>query len=182
MMAQTTNFLIKCACGCGNELLQYDSKGRPRRFINSHQWSKPGPLNPQWKGGRWIDGRGYMRVLRHGHPRANTYGIVFEHIVVYEEHYKCCIPRWGVIHHKDGNKSNNHWRNLELTSNGKHTTIHSRLDMSDRICSKCNLSDTGIETLKSGYRAAHWYRDDNGGFMCKKCYHKLHWQHRTMTS
>src|SRR5215469_8552356 len=101
-MAQTSNFLIKCACGCGQELTERDNQGRPRRFLPYHcQASKKGSLNSNWKGGRFVVGRtGYVKILKHGHPRANAMGQVFEHIIAYEEHYKCCVLRWGHIHHK----------------------------------------------------------------------------------
>jgi hypothetical protein len=31
-----SNPLIDCACGCGSRLEQFDSSGRPRRFITGH--------------------------------------------------------------------------------------------------------------------------------------------------
>ena len=36
------------------------------------------------KNGRWVDYRGYVRLLRPGHSRANLKGQVMEHFVVWE--------------------------------------------------------------------------------------------------
>lgn len=128
-----------------------------------------GSLNGNWKGGKYVDPRGYVLILSPNYHRKVAHCYAFEHWLVYEEHYKCCILPWGNIHHKDGNKSNNNWWNLELLDNSKHVTKHVRLNMGGRVCSSCGSDKTNFETLKSGYRTAHWGRDGNGGFLCNKC-------------
>ena len=48
------------------------------------------------------------------------------HTVVYEEKHKCTVL-WelgGIIHHKNHNKTDNRWYNLELMSNTEHTRLH----------------------------------------------------------
>ncbi len=37
-----TNTMIECACGCGNKLAQYDSRGRVRKFLPGH-WPRIQP-------------------------------------------------------------------------------------------------------------------------------------------
>jgi 5-methylcytosine-specific restriction endonuclease McrA len=43
------NEIIKCGCGCGNDLLKYAPNGRERRFVHGHQaclYRKPGERPP----------------------------------------------------------------------------------------------------------------------------------------
>lgn len=35
------NILVECACGCGKLLSSIDKKGRPRKFIHNHHFSRP---------------------------------------------------------------------------------------------------------------------------------------------
>lgn len=129
-----------------------------------------GTTNGNWSGGKYVDQRGYVLILspNHYHKVARCYA--YEHTLAYEEHYQCCVLPWGHVHHKDGNKSNNDWHNLELLGNSKHVTKHVRLDKSNRQCSFCGSKETIIETLKTGYRTAHWYGDGKGGHLCNKCH------------
>lgn len=63
--------------------------------------------------------------------RTNTYGYYVScekrpnilHRVIWEE-YHGKIPAGYIVHHKDGNKTNNSIENLELMERGKHTSIH----------------------------------------------------------
>jgi hypothetical protein len=34
------NPTISCACGCGGLFLKYDSEGRPRKYLPSHNWRR----------------------------------------------------------------------------------------------------------------------------------------------
>lgn len=44
-----------------------------------------GPGNPNWKGGRVVDPRGYVLVKNLSHPRADVRGYVYEHVLIAEE-------------------------------------------------------------------------------------------------
>lgn len=46
------------------------------------------------------------------------------HRLFYEDYHKCTLLPNAVIHHKDGNKLNNQYENLELISHGKHMMLH----------------------------------------------------------
>ena len=78
----------------------------------------------QWKGGRKITPKGYVQILKKGHPRADSNGYVLEHILVWEKYTGMQIPDGMVIHHLDGNKTNNHISNLCLMTFGGHSTYH----------------------------------------------------------
>ena len=90
-------------------------------FPRLHNICPPsGEDNPAWNGGRILRG-GYVFVRRPNHPNANCNGYVEEHRLVVEEHLgRYLLPR-EVVHHIDGNRSNNDIANLEVfESNGVH--------------------------------------------------------------
>ena len=43
------NAIIECACGCGSQLLRYDSEHRPRRCLHGHCLRTTGPGRPKRK-------------------------------------------------------------------------------------------------------------------------------------
>lgn len=52
-------------------------------------------------------------------------GYVREHRLVYEQHNKCSLLKWTVIHHKNGIKTDNRIENLEpVKNNAQHHLLH----------------------------------------------------------
>lgn len=78
-----------------------------------------GSLRPSWKGGRSKNVHGYVRLLSHGHPRADRWGYVFEHILVMENHLGRFLSTKETIHHRNGIRDDNRLDNLELRT-GQH--------------------------------------------------------------
>lgn len=68
--------------------------------------------------------QGYILVKCPDHPRADSKGYVFEHILVWETHHGKPVPDGYVVHHKDKDKTNNAPTNLVAMSNGEHTAMH----------------------------------------------------------
>lgn len=127
--------LIQCACGCGQNLISVDKKGRDRKFIHGHNarskhwyWpeaskeklsatlvgAKQGEENPHWKGGRYKDRWSYIWVLQPDHPYATKAGYVREHRLVLEQKLGRFLTPEETPHHINGIKDDNRPENLEL--------------------------------------------------------------------
>jgi hypothetical protein len=82
--------------------------------------------NPNWHGGRRVDGRGYIEInVGLGHPMASkNRRYVGEHRLV----MAAVLGRWltsdEIVHHKDEDKQNNDPANLELRTRAEHMRIH----------------------------------------------------------
>lgn len=78
-----------------------------------------------WEGGRYVKD-GYVFIKDESHPKAELMkGYVREHILVMERHLGRYLNPLEVIHHKNGNRSDNRIENLELCKNqAEHNTKH----------------------------------------------------------
>lgn len=103
------------------------------RLIRRHGWQscstgpRRGELHPGWKGGRHLDKSGYVLVYQPDHPYARRMGYknsrkyVLEHRLVVEQHLGRTLTRQEVVHHKNGDRTDNRLENLELfDSNPSH--------------------------------------------------------------
>lgn len=166
-----------CACGCGTEIYQ---KGyyRISRFIQGHNaflrvgtanpnYGKRGPETSTYKTGRTLSGDKKYWILsgKQGYPRADKAGRIYEHVFVYQEHYKVCLLKGTEIHHKNKNGLDNRISNLEAVSESNHTKIHHpKKDRENTFCIICGGKTT---TDKRGYDRWHKYQD---GYRCDICY------------
>lgn len=76
-----------------------------------------------WKGGRRMSGN-YMTIHVPDHPRADNSGYVMEHRLVAEERLGRFLEPNEIVHHKDGNKTNNSPENLEVLTRSEHVQKH----------------------------------------------------------
>lgn len=87
-------------------------------------------LSPRWRGGRKTRPDGYVRVIAPvGHPariehRATGLAYVLEHRLVVERHIGRYLTDDEVVHHIDGNPSNNSIENLAIMSKVEHGKLH----------------------------------------------------------
>lgn len=73
-------------------------------------------------------GGGYMYARTEPkHPNANSKGLYPLHRVIVENRLGRLLDRKEVVHHKDGNKSNNSDCNLELMTVSNHSKHHSKV-------------------------------------------------------
>ena len=80
--------------------------------------------NPAWKGGRILLKTGYIRVrlmpedpmwaMGNHNKGADKSGYVLEHRLVMAQHLGRCLKSWEVVHHINGDRTDNRIENLEL--------------------------------------------------------------------
>jgi len=128
-------WLCRCDCGTvktihGSSLTRQAKATKSCGCLNKERVSQAvsGKHNLRWKGGIRKHADGYIEILKKDHPRANSHGYVMQHILVMESMTRNPIPKGAVIHHCNGNKSDNRPFNLRLfPSQSKHFEYHKRL-------------------------------------------------------
>lgn len=93
--------------------------------------------NPNWKGGRYLDGCGYIMINNRSNQRKH------EHRILMEQKLGRKLTKLEVIHHIDGNRSNNNLSNLYLFST---SSEHSLYEGKIKLLSKQLL--VGLITLE----------------------------------
>lgn len=73
-----------------------------------------------WKGGKYTDKDGYIRILQPGHPAATQIGYVLEHRLVMERKIGRFLRSTEVVHHINGIRNDNRIENLELMGKSEH--------------------------------------------------------------
>ena len=100
-------------------------------------------------------GVGYMYCYNPSHPLANKAGKVYEHRYVMSKHLGRWLTTEEVVHHKDGDKTNNKLENLELTNHQEHAILHAIENgcvYSTKNCQYCNKKFTITESKHSQSR------------------------------
>lgn len=121
----------------GREVWAYQYGGKKRLGSAAHNW----------RGGRHKTASGYIYVYKPEHPYANKQGCVMEHRLVMEEHIGRYIRRHEVVHHLDGNHSNNAIENLELTGIGQHISNHFH-DSFETVALRKRIEELEAQLLK----------------------------------
>ena len=154
---------IYCADGCGQLIPSIDRHGRPCKYKIGHGNRTISKGLPD---GKSMSSKGYINSKDPSHKFATKRGVVRDHRLSYEEYNKCCLLPWSVVHHKDGDKTNNGGSNLEaFFSNGKHMRETYRKDTSGRFCADCGTNNT--KKNKKGVKI--WYEIYMSIWLCKKC-------------
>ena len=86
-----------------------------------------GQNNPAWKGGRHIDGGGYVqiKILPNDffYSMVSIRGYIPEHRLVMAKHLGRCLHGWEIVHHKNHIKDDNRTENLQLVTDDRHKQI-----------------------------------------------------------
>lgn len=116
------------------------------------QWGFDGKRanNPNFTGGKYVDDKGYIRVLMPEHPHSNR-GYVYEHRLVVERELGRYLQPWESIHHINEIKIDNRWENLYLTTVPEHSSIHREGKKKTKKVRK-KLRDSAKERMKSNKR------------------------------
>lgn len=82
-----------------------------------------GELNPRWKGGISKNSGGYL-ILNSLKK--------YLHRIVWEENFGK-IPSGLIVHHKNGDKTDNRIKNLEIVSRAEHNKLHDPMGWKNHI-------------------------------------------------
>lgn len=126
-----------CECGCG-QLTRVPTKnltsrgwikGKPLRFISGHNSKgETGKQNKSWRGGRFMDGKGYIWIYAPDHPHADMKGYVMEHLMVTSAALGKPLPTGAIVHHHNENRQDNSNGNLVICpGRGYHMLLHARM-------------------------------------------------------
>lgn len=115
-----------------------------------------------------IGKRGYIWVIRKGHPRANRDGYVSEHVLIAERAINRFLEAHHPIHHVDRNPANNSNANLVICEDqAYHKLLHQRQSALDACgnpnamrCDICHTYDRQeeIRTYSYGRGPGHYGR------------------------
>lgn len=112
---------------------------------------RKGATNPNFKSGKYIDEKGYVRVLRPKHPHNNR-GYCYEHRLVVEQRLGRYLETSEVIHHISEIKTDNRWENLFVTTISEHSAIHREGKRDGMVASKARRQTIRKKRKKSGGR------------------------------
>ena len=73
---------------------------------------------------RFVSTDGYAYIYCPSHPKAKPGGNVLEHRYVMENHLRRYLAKEEVVHHVNGDKSDNRIENLKLSTLNEHGSIH----------------------------------------------------------
>lgn len=81
-----------------------------------------GDKNPKWNDGIRYHNSGYKMIRIPGHPNA-VIGYVYEHRNIMEQHLGRYLESHEIVHHINGNKTDNRIKNLMLTTASEHPKL-----------------------------------------------------------
>lgn len=108
-------------CACGDKFLtpQIFRKYCTQLCANRHI-KKFGKNHRRWKGGSCNTERGYILVMISRNPRKYK----FQHRLIMEHYLGRTLTNNEVVHHIDGDTSNNDFNNLQLMTRQEHAHHH----------------------------------------------------------
>lgn len=134
---------IECACGCGGVLRVPDVNGEMHQFLRGHSTRSAsfkervfvprrhvteGPQNGRYKGHRTVTSAGYISIrVPNGSAKDQGGGYGSEHRVVMSRILGRELTRDEVVHHINGQKSDNRPENLVVMTNHEHLMLHARM-------------------------------------------------------
>ena len=109
------------ALGCDVSELP-DGRGKHKHHVRSSD-------HYRWNSGKLLKSDGYV-LVRIGvtHPWADPNGYIMEHILVLCSAIGRRLVSGEVIHHKNGDLTDNRLENLELMTNSEHSTMHREME------------------------------------------------------
>jgi hypothetical protein len=112
-----------------------------------------GSNNPNFAGGKYIDDKGYVRILLPDHPR-NIRGYVYEHRLVMENYLGRYLQPWETVHHINEIKVDNRVENFFVCTHKEHSALHMegrKPTMKQRDKMRENVKNTKPHTQKRDF-------------------------------
>ena len=85
-----------------------------------------GEKHPRWKGGRFKDTDGYIRILMPNHPDCSRQGYILEHRYLIEQKVGRFLLKTEAVHHINGIKDDNNIDNLVLLTTQAHNSLSTK--------------------------------------------------------
>ena len=94
-----------------------------RNDIDWKEGHPSGKFSANFNGGKYVDDKGYVKLLRPDHPK-NIRGYIYEHRAVMEAYLGRMLEPWETVHHINEVKLDNRVENLFLCTVPEHSAIH----------------------------------------------------------
>ena len=94
-----------------------------RKDIKWTPRNNTGASNPNFAGGKYVDDKGYVRVLAPEHPKSIK-GYVYEHRLLMEKYIGRHLEPWETVHHINEIKTDNRIENFFLCTHKEHSAVH----------------------------------------------------------
>ena len=116
-----------------------------------------------------MDANGYIMIFMPQHHRANSWGVVYEHIIKAEEMLNRPLKDEEIVHHRDGNRANNAYNNLLVFhTKSDHTRFH-RLNENESILKQLDDGSYIVDLLPSDICPICGQHKERGSKMCLTC-------------
>lgn len=145
--------IIKICDCCGKEFKTYkcyEKRVRKHRFCSREceaEFKRYHNTRDSWRGGHIGITTGYKYIRIDGKD-------VGEHILVMEKSLGRRLAKGEVVHHINGDKTDNRIENLKLMTNSEHAKLHGMLRENKSSCKRCGKQ-----------------RHIHGRGLCDYCYH-----------
>ena len=115
-----------CECECGNKITVRGASLRNKNTqscgcLQKEQGAKMGSGNHMWKGGVYLDSKGYVLVLDRTGDLKHLHRIIVKQVLGRK------LKRNEMVHHINGIKNDNRNDNLLICDNSYHRYLHEKM-------------------------------------------------------